>query len=153
MFLVREESNSKVLGPSRSWAYRARLSTEYAGVMGRLPDGIQVVHPSIHVWRPFDLRFPSCVLDTAPLFLRLKFIVARDELWQSFSQGMILYTYSGPAVLGGSLTKPTCVVLRLPSGVLKTQAGLRNSKRSSLSCYLLHIILEYAWVPPYTNST
>ena len=85
--------------------------------------------------------------------MRLNFIVARDELWLSFSQGMILYTYGGPAVLGGSLTKPTCVVLRLPSGVLKTQAGLRNSKRSSLSCYLLHIILEYAWVPPYTNST
>ena len=51
--------------------------------------------------------------------MRLNFIVARDELWLSFSQGMILYTYGGPAVLGGSLTKPTCVVLRLLSGVEK----------------------------------
>ena len=50
--------------------------------------------------------------------MRLKSIVARDELWRSFSRG-ILFTYSGPAVLGGSLTKPTCVVLRLLSGVEK----------------------------------
>ena len=32
--------------------------------MGKFPDGIypQVDHPSIHVWRPFYVRFPTCVL-------------------------------------------------------------------------------------------
>ena len=60
--------------------------------------------------------------------MRLKFIVARDELWQSFSQGMILCTYGGPAVLGRSLTKLTFVVLRLPSGVLKNTGRFMKFK-------------------------
>ena len=60
--------------------------------------------------------------------MRLKFIVARDEVWQSFSQGMILCTYGGPAVLGRSLTKLTFVVLRLPSGVLKNTGRFMKFK-------------------------
>ena len=44
-------SDSEVLGTSRSYAYRAQLSIEYAGVMGRVSDGKypRLDHPSIHV--------------------------------------------------------------------------------------------------------
>ena len=57
-----------------------QLSTEYTGVMGRFPDEIypRFDHPSMHVWRPFYPRFPTCVLHncSAPLFVRHKSIFA-----------------------------------------------------------------------------
>ena len=48
---LNEKSGHEVLGPSRSLASRAQLSPEFAGVMGKFPDGIysQVDHPWIHV--------------------------------------------------------------------------------------------------------
>ena len=48
---LNEKSGHEVLGPSRSLASRAQLSPEFAGVMGKFPDGIspQVDHPSVYV--------------------------------------------------------------------------------------------------------